>query len=92
MLKDFKPELEALANEAGLRNLRVFGSVSKNTADTASDIDILYTPSEKLTYIDVLSFKDQATKLLGFEVNPLSERAIENDPNFLDVLKKAISI
>jgi uncharacterized protein len=62
-------ELRALGERFGVRNIRVFGSVARREATTASDFDLLvdYTPGQ--SGFAFLRFCGEAERLLGRHVD-----------------------
>jgi uncharacterized protein len=49
--------------------VRVFGSIARDKAGPASDIDLLVELAPGRTLLDLLGFRDQATEILGIPVD-----------------------
>jgi uncharacterized protein len=57
------------ARAHGVRRVRVFGSIARDEAGPASDIDLLVELAPGRTLLDLLGFRDQATEVLGIPVD-----------------------
>lgn len=68
-LAEHRDELKALAARHGLRELAVFGSVTRGTDTADSDIDLLVSGSDTSTYFDLAAFELAARELLGRAVD-----------------------
>ena len=60
--------LEAAASN-GARNVRVFGSVARQEADDASDVDLLVDLEPGRTLVDLAAFREEVAALLGIPVD-----------------------
>jgi uncharacterized protein len=65
----YADELQHLAAQHGLGDLRVFGSVARGDDGPDSDVDILASRRPGASALDVLSFPEVAAGLLGFPVD-----------------------
>jgi predicted nucleotidyltransferase len=67
ILRDHAPELRA----AGIVRLRVFGSVARDEASSASDVDLLadFDASQRLTLVTVGRLQGRLADLLGANVD-----------------------
>ena len=91
LLKEKQEEILAIAARRGAYNVRVFGSVARGTAADANDIDFLVDLERGRTLLDVGGLLMDLRKLLGCDVDIVTEKGINED--FRDeVLKEAIPL
>ncbi len=64
-----RQEILALAAQHGARNIRVFGSVARGTADASSDIDILVDLESGRSLVDLGQLLTELSDLLGDNVD-----------------------
>jgi len=64
-----RQEILALAAQHGARNIRVFGSVARGTADASSDIDILVDLASGRSLVDLGQLLTELSDLLGDNVD-----------------------
>jgi uncharacterized protein len=71
ILRAHEPELKA----SGIVHLRVFGSIARDEASAASDIDLLaeFDRSKRLTLVTIGSLESRLAEWLGTEVELSSE-------------------
>lgn len=62
----------AAANK--IRNVRVFGSVAEGTDSPDSDLDLLVTPADDASALDLAGFMADLRDLLGVRVDVVSDR------------------
>ena len=86
-LRAHEPELKA----AGILHLRVFGSVARNEASPASDVDLLveFDRSKRLTLVKIGSLQSRLTDLLGARVE-LSSQEWMREPVRSKALREAV--
>ncbi len=65
-LRDHQP---ALAQRYGVRSLAVFGSVARNEATDASDVDLLVEFNRPVGLFDLFALQDELTIILGRPVD-----------------------
>ena len=83
-----RAEILALAERHGVRNMRVFGSMARDDADDASDIDLLVSLAPDRTGLALGALLADVRRLLNRRVEVLTEDALH--PEIRDrVLKKA---
>ena len=83
--------IRALVNEHGLRNPRVFGSVTRCEDTEVSDLDILVDPLPNTSLLDLAKLQLSLEKKLGIHVDVLTPNALpESFRN--QVLKNAIPV
>ena len=66
----------ALVNAHGLRNPRVFGSVTRSEDTEASDLDILVDPLPNTSLLDLAKLQLSLEKQLGIHVDVLTPNAL----------------
>lgn len=84
-----RDEIIASAAKNGLSNVRVFGSVARLDDTVESDIDLLVTPNEETSLMDLSGFLEEVERLTGFDVNVLSDRTVS--PDFA-ILQEALAL
>ena len=90
-LADKRNEILRIAAAHGARNLRVFGSVSRDQATEKSDIDILVKLDSGRSLLDIVAIKQDLEDLLGCKVDVVTEDAVS--PYIRDqILKEAVSL
>jgi predicted nucleotidyltransferase len=67
-LRARREELLAVAARHGARNVRVFGSVARDEADEASDVDVLVDMEPGRTLSDLVALEQDLGELLGCRV------------------------
>lgn len=75
-------EIVRLADRGGIRDVRVFGSITRGQDTFTSDIDLLVTLDEDRSYVDVASFINSVEDLTGFSVDVVIDHGTR--PEFLD--------
>jgi len=60
----------------GGRDVRIFGSVARGSADEGSDIDLLIRLDPGRSLLDLIAMKQDLEDLLGREVDVVTEAAI----------------
>ena len=75
-LRALKPQIEALAREFGVLDIRVFGSVARGTAVEGSDVDLLVRIETCRSLLDLVGFEQEVGDLLKSPVDVVTERAL----------------
>ena len=75
-LREKREALIALADRYKAENVRVFGSVARGEANENSDVDILVHFRQGASLFDLMDLKDDTEKLLGLEVDIVSDRGL----------------
>lgn len=75
-LRGQKTAILAVANRRGARNMRVFGSVARGTAQSTSDVDFLVELEPGRSLIDLGGLAADLQELLDCKVDILSERGL----------------
>lgn len=60
---------EELAQKYGVKSLALFGSVSRDEADSSSDVDLLVEFSRPVGYFGLFALQDRLESLLGCKVD-----------------------
>jgi uncharacterized protein len=64
-LQAHRAEINTIADRYGIRNVRVFGSVARDTATADSDLDLLVDVEPGRGYFDLTGFALDVEDLLG---------------------------
>ncbi|MDE3015409.1 MAG: nucleotidyltransferase family protein [Pseudomonadota bacterium] len=89
-LRRYKPQILAIAQEHGVGNVRVFGSVARGEADDGSDVDLLVS-IERLLGWKYFGLEPALEDLLKHKVDVVSDEAIR--PRLRErILKDAIPL
>lgn len=86
-LRAHEPELKA----AGIVHIRVFGSVARDEASSASDVDLMaeFDKSKRLTLVKLGRLEGRLTDLLGAQVE-LSSSEWMREPVRSKALREAV--
>jgi len=77
LLREKREEILRLCAKYGARNVRVFGSIARGTADEESDIDLIVDFEPGRSLLDHAGLWLELQKLLGCKVDVVSERGIK---------------
>ncbi len=69
-------EILSLAARYDVRRVRVFGSVARNQASVASDIDLLVDVGPDVSALDLAGFLLDVEELLGCKVDVVTEKGL----------------
>jgi len=69
VLQILKQKNAELTKQFGVKSLSLFGSVARNEATTASDVDLLVEFSRPVGYFGLFALQDYLEKLLGCSVD-----------------------
>lgn len=69
-------DIVALAEQYGIRDIRVFGSVLRQEDDEGSDIDFLVSIEPTRSLIDLSRFRLDVQAMLGRECDVVSDRGL----------------
>lgn len=91
LLREKREEILRLTRQYGASNVRIFGSVARNTEDDQSDVDLLITPLPGMTLLNHYDLVCELEKLLNRKVDLVSDRALR--PRIREsVLKEALTL
>ena len=75
-LQERRAEIIAIAAKHGAYNVRVFGSVARNEADSASDLDLLVDMEPERSLLDLGGLLMDLQELLGCRVDVVTEKGL----------------
>ena len=75
-LRRIHPDILRIAERYGVRNIRVFGSVSRGEATSESDLDLLVELDSGHGLFDLSGFKLDLEDLIGREVHVITPGAV----------------
>ena len=75
-LATHRDEILRIAQRHGARNLRVFGSIARGSADAQSDIDFLVDLEPGRSLLDLGGLLMELQELLGLRVDVVTERGL----------------
>ncbi len=75
-LRAQKAEIEALAAEYGISNIRIFGSVARGEEREDSDVDVLIHIDAGKTYFDLIRFENDLKEKWNKDVDVISDRGL----------------
>lgn len=78
-----RDELKALAEQYGLSNVRVFGSVGRGSDTADSDLDLLVTRAPGIGLLTIAEFGLAAERLLGVRVDVVTDGGLASDHEIL---------
>ncbi|MGP4071195.1 nucleotidyltransferase family protein [Piscibacillus sp. B03] len=64
------------ADDHGVQNVRVFGSVARHEDESMSDLDLLVDFEENRSLFDLIRFKQDVEDLLNTKVDVVTENSI----------------
>lgn len=65
-----------IADEHGIRNIRIFGSVARLEVGSTNDLDLLVDFEKGRSLFDLIRFKQEVENLLDVKVDVVTENAI----------------
>lgn len=69
-------ELLSVFERYGATNARVFGSVARGEADEGSDIDLLFTPPDRISLMTLSRAEGELSDILGVPVDLVPDTAL----------------
>ena len=75
-LQERRAEILAIAAKHGAYNVRVFGSVARHEADSASDLDLLVEMEPERSLLDLGGLLMDLQELLGCPVDIVTEKGL----------------
>jgi uncharacterized protein len=90
-LRRRRAALLKLATAHGAGNVRVFGSLSRGEQHPASDVDLLVDLDSGRTLLDLASFRDEVSRLLGVPVHVATQDMLK-DRARVNALAEAIPL
>lgn len=77
LLKQRREDILRIAEKYGAYNVRVFGSVARGEADSASDVDLLVEMAPGSSLLDLAGLQLELQALLGCPVDVVTERSLK---------------
>ena len=77
LLREKRDEILLIARKHGAYDLRVFGSVSRNENDNASDIDILLRFEKGRSLLDHAALVVEMEDVLGCKIDIVTEQGLK---------------
>lgn len=84
-------EVRRLAAKYGVQQIRIFGSVARNTDTESSDLDVLAIYNSCATIFDHAAFAHGLNELLCIPCDVLSDEILSQS-TFVDMMEKSISL
>jgi predicted nucleotidyltransferase len=72
-LQAYREQILSLSDRYGAYNVRVFGSVARNQAQSGSDVDFLVTTQQGVSLFDIVGLWLDLKALLGCEVSLVTD-------------------
>jgi uncharacterized protein len=91
LIENNRAEIRALAAKRGIRNVRLFGSMARDTATQTSDVDLLVELEEGRTGLALGGFLQDVSELLGKKVDVVTEKSLHNRIRE-QILKEAVMV
>jgi predicted nucleotidyltransferase len=76
LLKARRDAILRIAEQCGIQNVRIFGSVARQETTTASDVDLLVSVQKGRNLLDLIAFAQDVEELLGCKVDVVAEGGI----------------
>ena len=76
LLKAKRGAILRIAEQCGIQNVRIFGSVARQEATAASDVDLLVSVQKGRNLLDLIAFAQDVEELLGCNVDVVAEGGI----------------
>ena len=76
IISTHRQEILAIANQRGIMNVRVFGSMSRDDAGPDSDVDLLVELESGRSGLALGGFLMDVSELLGRKVDVVTEKAL----------------
>jgi predicted nucleotidyltransferase len=76
LLKAKRDAILRIAEQCGIQNVRIFGSVARQETTPASDVDLLVSVQKGRNLLDLIAFAQDVEELLGCKVDVVAEGGI----------------
>ncbi len=76
LIKKKRDEIKRISSIHGVRHIRIFGSVAKQTADADSDVDFLVELNDGRSLLDLGGLLMDLQDLLGCKVDVVTEKGL----------------
>ncbi|MGC2167803.1 MAG: helix-turn-helix domain-containing protein [Acidimicrobiales bacterium] len=89
IIEETRDEILEIAQENGIHNVRVFGSIARREDTVKSDIDLLVTPGPRASLLDISAFLEGVREVTGFNVDVISDRTLSMES---ELLREAVTL
>lgn len=86
-----RDEIIRIANENGIKSVRLFGSVARDEENENSDVDFLVEFEKDRSLFDLVRFKQLLEERFGKEIDVVTENSIHQEIR-QQILSEAIDI
>lgn len=69
-------EIERIGRKYGIRSIRLFGSVARESADEKSDVDFLVSTAPGASLLSLGGFQVEVERLLGIKVDVVTAEGL----------------
>ncbi|MDC3418383.1 nucleotidyltransferase family protein [Aquibacillus salsiterrae] len=76
VLQEKRDLILKIADNHGIQNVRVFGSVARHEDGPTSDLDLLVEFEKERSLFDLIRFKQEIENLLNIKVDVVTENAV----------------
>jgi hypothetical protein len=76
LIESHRNQIRALAEKRGIRNVRLFGSMARDSATPSSDVDLLVELEEGRSGLALGGFLQDVSELLGRKVDVVTENSL----------------
>jgi len=76
LIEQYREDILRISKAHGVTDVRVFGSMARDTANESSDVDLLVCPLPGTSLFDLGGLVMDAQELLGRSVDVVSEKAL----------------
>lgn len=90
-IQQHQQQIQQLAQQFGLTNLRIFGSVAKGQDTDTSDLDLIVDTSPTTTLFDICGLQIELEELLDLKVDVLTTQSLPQQFK-TDVLQHAVAL
>ncbi|SDX75870.1 hypothetical protein SAMN05421644_11225 [Allochromatium warmingii] len=91
LIEQNRAQIRLLAAKRGIRNVRLFGSMARNTASQNSDVDLLVELEDGRSGLALGGFLQDVSELLGKKVDIVTEQSLHRKIRE-QVLKEAVPV
>lgn len=75
-IQQHQQKIQELAQQFGIKNLRIFGSVAKGEDTENSDLDLLVQASPTTTLFDICGLQIELEELLNLKVDVVTDNSL----------------
>lgn len=71
-----RQEIKRIGKQYGIRSIRLFGSVARESADEKSDVDFLVSTDQGASLLSLGGFQVEVERLLGIKVDVVTAEGL----------------